>query len=112
MAISTSRISTTTTETPTNKLAFCGTDETFTHVDSEPLDDRILWDIAVDHASSYGNEYEGDGEWSEYSEAECWLEGVATTKEELGEFSGELLFGSMTFEDLVKELEDEGMVWQ
>tara|TARA_Y100001938_G_C8063210_1_gene418623 strand:- start:978 stop:1286 length:309 start_codon:yes stop_codon:yes gene_type:complete len=89
----------------------CGTDEAFTIVDEKPLTPDVESEYAADHGESYGVEQNEEGFYDE-SEPECWLEATVTTLAELDEVSGYLLYGSMQFEDLVKSLEAEGMVFQ
>jgi hypothetical protein len=90
-----------------------GTDESFCEVDNQELPGNYQWERAVEHAATYGNEQDEDGDWGEdFSDPECWLEAVVTTLAELEEESGYLICGHDTFEALVKRLEDEGMVWQ
>jgi hypothetical protein len=90
-----------------------GTDESFCIVDDDPLPSSTEWDCATEHAASYGNERDEDGEWGEdFSDPECWLEAVVTTLDELEKESGYLICGHDTFEALVKRLEEDGMVWQ
>lgn len=63
------------------------------------------YELAQQHAESYWNEQEG--------EPECWLEGTATTIAELKQFSGTILTGCDTLEDLVKEVEQAtGRTWK
>ena len=86
-----------------------GTDEQFTLVSDKELPCDQMEEYMYDHATSY-QEQDEDGEWSE-GEPEIWLEGTATTLEELSEYSGELLCGNDTFQGLVEKLEVEGMVF-
>jgi hypothetical protein len=88
-----------------------GTEETFWSADK--YSDEDMWDMACEHAESYGNYFnedsgefeDGDGESAEY--AECWLKGTISNLKELEEHSGHLLYGNDKFEDLRAEMEKE-----
>ena len=87
----------------------CGTDEVHLHVGETELDCGTIDEIVYDHATSY-YEQDEDGEWED-GDPEIWLEATVTTLEELEEQSGYILCGADTLEDLVTQLESEGMVW-
>lgn len=84
-----------------------GTDEQFALVSDKEMTYAQMEDYVYDHATSY-QEQDEYGEWKE-GEPDIWLEGTATTLEELYEYSGKLLCGSDTFQGLVEELEKDGM---
>lgn len=88
----------------------CGTDDAFTIVGVKPLSYEEEDEYVSEHAHSYGNEQDEDGEWEE-GEPEIYLEETVTTKEELLKFSGILCIGSQTKQDLIDDVERDGMVW-
>lgn len=87
-----------------------GTEETFWEVDK--LSDDDMWQLACEHAESYGIYFDEDaGEFLEDDEpvdyAECWLEGTASSRKELEEYLGYLLIGEDKEEELITQIEEK-----